>query len=78
MAHSSLLGIDRIGPAAPGHDTASLGPSDEIRSPEGAVARQSISSLTKRATARVVRLLFHAEPGSLVNTRSPPGWLSWV
>ena len=28
MAHSSLLGIDRIGPAAPGHDTASLGPSD--------------------------------------------------
>lgn len=28
MAHSSLIGIDRTSPAAAGHDTATLGPSD--------------------------------------------------
>ena len=28
MAHSSLLGIDRVPTPAPGHDSASLGPSD--------------------------------------------------
>jgi hypothetical protein len=28
MAHSSLLGIDRISPTPAGHDTATLGPSD--------------------------------------------------